>query len=128
LPPLWGGWLGAPPGRFSKKNWRAEPLRQPLADQAAGDVDSAARGIADNNAHGPRRIAFRLGNVRQAREGRGGPGKTNKLASINIHGVPPRNCAIGASMGALGIQPQYETRSQWRGVTRSPDHLRQQPS
>ncbi len=37
----------------------AEPLRQPLADQARDDVGRAAGGKADDDAHRPRRIGLR---------------------------------------------------------------------
>ena len=38
--------------------WLAEPLRQPLTDQAREDVGRAARGKADNHVHRPRRIGL----------------------------------------------------------------------
>ena len=47
--------------------WLAEPLRQPLADQARDDVGAAAGGKADDDAHRPRRIGLR---PRDARDGR----------------------------------------------------------
>src|SRR5215831_17969875 len=41
----------------------AEPLRQPLADQARDDVGAAAGGKADDDAHRPRRISLRPRNA-----------------------------------------------------------------
>src|SRR5262249_58766191 len=49
----------------------AEPLREPLADQACSDVASTARSKADDDAHRPRRIGLRPCNSRDGRE-RGG--------------------------------------------------------
>ncbi len=39
--------------------WLAEPLREPLPDQARTDVSRAARSVADDNPDRPRRIALR---------------------------------------------------------------------
>ena len=45
----------------------AEALRQPLRDQACDGVGRPASGVADDDAHRPRRIGLRL---REARHGR----------------------------------------------------------
>ena len=48
--------------------WLAEPLRQPLADQAREDVIRATGGKADDYAHRPRRIGLRPSEARDSRE------------------------------------------------------------
>ncbi len=46
----------------------AEPLGQPLPDQARGDVDPAAGRKADDDVHRPCRIGLRPGEARHGRE------------------------------------------------------------
>src|SRR5215831_14276206 len=44
--------------------WLTEPLRQPLTEQARGDVGRAAGRVADDQPHRPRRIGLRRCNPR----------------------------------------------------------------
>jgi hypothetical protein len=46
----------------------AEPFRQPLTEQARGDVGSPASRKADDDAHGPRRIGLPEGKARDGRQ------------------------------------------------------------
>jgi len=46
----------------------AEPLRQPLTDQARRDVTCAARGKANDDPHRPRRIRLRPRDARCGRQ------------------------------------------------------------
>jgi len=46
----------------------AEPLREPLADQACSDVGAAPRSKADDDAHRPRRVGLRPRDARCGRE------------------------------------------------------------
>ena len=66
-----GGDIAAGARPVLDDEWLAEPLRQPLTDQAREDVGRAAGGKADDDAHRPRRIGLRPGDARYGRE-RGG--------------------------------------------------------
>ena len=57
----------------------AEPLRQPLTDQARDDVGRAAGGIANNDAHRPRRIGLRPCEARHGRQRGSARGQMQKL-------------------------------------------------
>ena len=53
----------------------AQPVGQPLADQARGDVDAAAGGKTGDDAHRPRRIILRFCEPREGRSGDSGAGE-----------------------------------------------------
>jgi hypothetical protein len=53
------GDIGAGTGTVLDDEWLAEPLRQPLCDQAREDVGRPASGKAIDDAHRPRRIGLR---------------------------------------------------------------------
>ena len=68
----------------------AEPLRQPLTDQARDDVGRAAGGKADNDAHRPRRIGLRPSDARHGRQRGSARGQMQKLSSAGkFHCAPP---------------------------------------
>ena len=67
--------------------WLAEPLRQPLTDQAREDVVRAAGGKADDDAHRPRRIGLRPSEARHGRERGSTRCQMQKLAARKFHGV-----------------------------------------
>ena len=54
-----GGNISAAARPVLDHEWLAEALRQPLADQACGDVGGASGCKSDNDAHRPRRIGLR---------------------------------------------------------------------
>ena len=62
-----------------------EPLRQPLGDQARGDVDSAAGGCADDNPHRPRRIGLPPSEVCRGRHGGSARRQVEKFAPCKFH-------------------------------------------
>ena len=59
----------------------AEPLRQPLADQARGDVDRAAGRKWCDQLHRPRRIRLRSCDLRQYRQSSGTSGQVQKATA-----------------------------------------------
>jgi hypothetical protein len=65
----------------------AEPLRQPLTDQACCYISAAARGKADYDEHWPQRIDLRPSEARDARQRGGARGQVQKLPTKNFHGV-----------------------------------------
>ena len=67
--------------------WLAEPLRQPLAQQACEDVAGNAGGIGDHHAHRPRRIGLRQSEARHRRERGSARGQLQKLPARTFHGV-----------------------------------------
>ena len=68
--------------------WLAEPLRQPLPDQACKDVIRAARSKADNDAHWPRRIGLRPGEARHRRQRGSACGQMQKISAGKFHSSP----------------------------------------
>ena len=67
----------------------AEPLRQPLPDQAREDVGRAAGGEADDQPHRPRWIALCGRDARHGSE-RGSSGcQMQKFPTGKFHNVPP---------------------------------------
>jgi hypothetical protein len=65
----------------------AELLRQPLTEQARGDVGSAASCKADDDAHRPRWIGLRPRVARQRRQCRSAC-QMQKFAAGKFHAVP----------------------------------------
>ena len=66
----------------------AEPLRQPLTDQARDDVGRAAGGEADDDAHRPRRIGLRPRDARHGRQRGSARGQMQKLSAGKFHRRP----------------------------------------
>src|SRR5262249_57956076 len=66
-----------------------EPLRQPLSYQACHDVSGTSGGKSDNDAHRPRRIAFRPSDPRHGWQRRSAGGQMQKLAAAKFHVEPP---------------------------------------
>jgi hypothetical protein len=81
--------------------WRcamlAEPLRQPLTDEASGDVGSATSGKTDNHAHRPRRIGLRPCNAGYDRQRGSAGGQMQKFATGKFHVEPPSHHSITSS-------------------------------
>src|SRR5262249_60771546 len=73
--------LGCARARFSHRKLRAEPLGQPLTDQARGDVGGAAGGKADDQTHRPRRIILRAGETRDSRQRGSARGQMQEFAA-----------------------------------------------
>ncbi len=67
----------------------AEPLREPLSDDACDDVDRLAGGKSDDHAHRPRRVALRPGNARHGRERSSARDQRQKLSAGKLHLRPP---------------------------------------
>src|SRR6516162_3574679 len=65
--------------------WLAEPLRQPLRDQACDDVGRPASGKADDDAHRPRRIGLRPRDPRDGREHSSARCQMQKLPAGKFH-------------------------------------------
>src|SRR5215467_12596657 len=69
--------------------WLAETLRQPLTNQAREDVRRAARGKADDDSHGPRRIGLRPCNSRDSRQRGRARCEMEKISAGKFHVEPP---------------------------------------
>ena len=65
--------------------WLAEPLRQPLTDEASGDVGSATGGKADDDVHRPRRIGLRSCDARDDRQRGSARGQMQKSSAGKFH-------------------------------------------
>src|SRR5262245_49136589 len=63
----------------------AEPLRQPLTDETRGDVGATGGGIADNQAHWPRRIGLRPRHMRHRRQRGSARGQMQEFAAGKFH-------------------------------------------
>src|SRR5262249_10297911 len=63
----------------------AEPFRQPLRDEPCTGVEWAASGIADENAHRPRRIGLRSRNPRHSRQRGRARGQMQKISAGKFH-------------------------------------------
>jgi len=77
-----GGDIGGCPGSVFDDELLAELLRQPLTDQARGDVGGAAGGKADNQPHRPGRIGLRPCNTRDSRQRGSAGGQMQKLSAV----------------------------------------------
>jgi hypothetical protein len=66
----------------------AEPLRQPLTDQACDGVGRPASGKADNDAHRPRQIGLRPRDPRDGRKRGSAGGQMQKLPAGKFHNIP----------------------------------------
>jgi len=62
-----------------------EPFRQPLSDNPGANVGAAAGGIADDDAHGPRRIGLRPSDARDRRQRGGASGQMQKSSAGKFH-------------------------------------------
>src|SRR6516165_12486698 len=80
-----------------------EPLRQPLSYQACHDVGGASGGKSDNDAHRPRRIAFRPSDPRQGRQHGGTGCQMQKTSARKFHFEPPSNHSITSSARASSM-------------------------
>ena len=76
----------------------AEPLRQPLADQARDDVVRAAGGKADDDAHRPRRIGLRPCDARDGRQRGGARCQMQKFTTGKFHDDLRRSLQQAASL------------------------------
>jgi len=67
--------------------WLAEPLREPLTDQARDDVTWATRSKGDDDPHRPRRIGLRPSEARDRRQSGSARRKMQKSSARQGHGV-----------------------------------------
>jgi hypothetical protein len=68
----------------------AEPLQEPSTDQACHDVEGAAWGSGNDDAHGPRRIGLRPSGPRESRQRGSAGGQMQKLPPAGkFHFGPP---------------------------------------
>src|SRR5262245_64889790 len=67
------------------EEWLAEPLRQPLRDQACDDVGRPASGVADDDAHRTRWIGLRPSDPRHGRERGSARGQMQKISAGKFH-------------------------------------------
>jgi hypothetical protein len=79
-----GADIAGRPGTVLDHELPAEPIRQPLADQAGGDVGGAAGRESDDHPHRPRRIGLRHRRPRE-RQRRGAAGHREKSAAMKSH-------------------------------------------
>jgi hypothetical protein len=85
-----GGDIGGCPGPVFDDELLAEPLGQPLTDQARGDVGGAAGGKTDDQAHRPRRIVLRSRQPRYGRQRGSARCQTEKISTGKFHlNLPP---------------------------------------
>src|SRR5262249_24460573 len=84
-----GGDIGASARPVLGDEWLAEALRELLADQARENVGSAARGIANDDPHRPRRIGLRPRETRHGRQSGRAGGQMQKLSAGKFHFEPP---------------------------------------
>src|SRR5262249_59298273 len=87
-----GTLVPAPAGPVMEEDWRPEPLRQPLADQAGGDVGRAGRRDWHDQAHGARGIGLRPCNTRQGGQRGSARCEMEKISAGEVHNVPPPFC------------------------------------
>ena len=86
--------------------WLAEPLREPLTDQARGDVGNAASRGRDDDAHRPHRIGLRPSEARYGRQRGSARGQVKKSTAGEFHGDP---CWF-----ASGLEPGQVAWLLWR--------------
>src|SRR5262249_19883515 len=84
-----GGDIGASTRSVLDDELLAEPLRQPLADQACHNVGATSGGKSDNDAHRPRRIRSRPRNARHCRQRGSARGQMEKTSAGKFHFEPP---------------------------------------
>src|SRR5262249_46173186 len=84
-----GGDISAGARPVLNDEWLAEPLGQPLTDQARRDVAGTAGGEADNNARRAGRIGLRPRYARYSRQCGSAGGEMPELAAGKFHGEPP---------------------------------------
>ena len=80
--------------------WLAEPLRQPLADQAREDVIRATGGKADDQAHRPRRIGLRPSDARYGRQRGSARGQMQKIVGGEVSSRPLSAALLDHLVGA----------------------------
>src|SRR5262245_49857928 len=81
----------------------AEPLGQPMTDQARGDVGSTTGGKSDDNAHWPRRIGLRPRDARQSRQRGSARGQMQELSTGKFHLNLPSDHSITSSARASTV-------------------------
>ena len=90
-----GGDIGAGARFVLDDELLSKSIRQPLAHQACDDVIAAAGGKPDDQAHWPRRIAFRPGGTWKGREDGCSGGQMQKGSAGKFHGYSSwRHCAV----------------------------------
>jgi hypothetical protein len=78
--------IGAGAGLVLDDELLAQPIRQRLPDQPRGDVGRAARRIADDEPHRPRRIIQRRRGARQGRHGGSARCQLQNATAVKLHG------------------------------------------
>src|SRR5215472_14412308 len=94
----------------------AEPLRQPLSDQARRDVGCAGRGDWHDQTHWPRRIGLRPCDARDGRERGSARSQMQKLSAGKFHFEPSLSLHIIQSprRRAAGTTRGLSARAPWR--------------
>src|SRR6516165_5561841 len=87
-----GGDIGGSTRPVFDEEWLAEPLRQPLRDQACDDVGRPASGVADDDAHRPRWIALRPSKARHGRQRGSARCEMEKISAGKFHHVASLKC------------------------------------
>ncbi len=82
----------------------AEPLLQPLSDQARADVAGAAGSETDDDAHRPRRIGLRPCDARHRRHRHGAHCETQKSTARKLHGTPSKDKSPSAGLSRHSVQ------------------------
>src|SRR5262245_57701108 len=92
-----------------------------MADKTRRDVDPAPRGVAHDDAHGPRRIGLRPRDARYGRERGGARGQMQKFAAGKFHFAPPSHHSITSSARASRASGTAtpSVRAVWRLMTSS---------
>src|SRR5262245_54420622 len=103
-----GADVAARTGTVLNHEWLPESLRKPLAYQARRDVDPAAGGKADDDAHRPRRIGLCARNARESRHHNSAHGHMQKLTTGMDH--------LAASPLKAGRCPEWEPDSIFKVV------------
>src|SRR5262249_39255061 len=85
-----GGDIGGCARPVLNDEWLTEPLREPLADQARGDIEPAAGSKANDDAYGPGRVVLRPSDTRHGWQRGSACGQMQKLPSVGkFHFEPP---------------------------------------
>ena len=85
----------------------AEPLRQPLADEARDDVGRVAGRKADDQMHRPRRICLRPCEPRHARQGGSARDQTQKSTAGKFHAVLPIRRRLPWKIASVNSAPAW---------------------
>ena len=138
-----GADIGAGARPVLDDEWLAQPLRQPLTDEASDDVGRAAGRNRNGQAHRPRRVGLRVRATRKDRQGGGARRQLQKLPARKFHDVrPPKahgasderryDCPARGGCGFEAIAADGRSRSSsgdrvgrflcwWKRSSRSPD-------